>query len=95
VLHRIKLPKLGDSTQSVVIVEVLVDIGQEVAQGDLLFVVETDKVVTEVPSPVAGEVVETLVKEGDEVPTGAPIAVIRQPDEGSSADASALKPLLP
>ena len=74
--HTIKMPKLGDAMQDVVIEVWEVEVGARVEVGDSLMTVETDKVNTEVPSPVAGELVERLVSEGDEVLVGAPIAVI-------------------
>jgi pyruvate/2-oxoglutarate dehydrogenase complex dihydrolipoamide acyltransferase (E2) component len=76
VRHTVKLPKLGDTTQSVVVLEWMVRVGEEIEQGDALFKAETDKVDTEVPSPVTGRLVERLVNDGDEVPNGAPIAIV-------------------
>lgn len=75
--HIVKLPRLGDTTQSAVVLEWLMQVGDEVKEGDALFTVETEKVETDVPSPVSGLLVERLVDEGDEVPTGAPIAVLK------------------
>lgn len=75
-LSTIKLPKLGDITDSVLIIEWVVTVGGRVAEGDVLLRVETDKVEAEVPSPVGGVLRETLVEPGDEVPTGAPLARI-------------------
>jgi len=48
--------------------------GDTVAVGDSLMEVETDKANVEVPSPVAGTIVELLFKDGDEIKTGDPIA---------------------
>ena len=44
--------------------------------GTPLMAVETDKVTTEVPSPVAGTLVEQLVSPQDEVAVGAPICIV-------------------
>jgi pyruvate/2-oxoglutarate dehydrogenase complex dihydrolipoamide acyltransferase (E2) component len=74
--HQVKLPRLGDTTQSVLIAEWLVEVGQAVSIGAPLALVETDKVTTEVPSPVAGTVIEHLVPVQEEVDVGAPICVI-------------------
>lgn len=73
---KVKMPKLGDTVDEVLVVELLVEVGDTVGIGDPLMVVETDKVDAEVPAPVAGEVKEILVALEDEVPTGAVIAVI-------------------
>ena len=72
----VKLPKMGDTTDEVVILEWLVPVGGTVMAGDVLVRVETDKVDTELPSPVGGILVEILVQVDDEVGTGAPICVI-------------------
>lgn len=74
--QRVKMPRVGDTTQSVMIAEWLVDVEGEVTTGTPLVLVETDKVTTEVPSPVAGRLVEHLVFEGDEVDVGVPICVV-------------------
>lgn len=74
--HQVKLPRLGDTTQSVLVAEWLVDIGQTVAIGAPLLLVETDKITTEVPSPVGGVVVEHLVDSRDEIDVGTPICVV-------------------
>jgi 2-oxoglutarate dehydrogenase E2 component (dihydrolipoamide succinyltransferase) len=72
----VKLPVLGDTTKVAVVTEWLVDVGDHIKVGTPLMSVETDKVTTEVPSPVAGTLVERLVAEQDEIPIGAPIARI-------------------
>lgn len=72
----IKLPKLGDTTEEVVILEWLAEVGDTVAAGDDLLRVETDKVDSDVPSPVSGTLAEHLVAVDDEVSIGAPIAII-------------------
>jgi pyruvate/2-oxoglutarate dehydrogenase complex dihydrolipoamide acyltransferase (E2) component len=72
----LKMPKVGDAANEVVIMELLVKVGDEVAAGQNLFTVETDKATLEVPAPFAGTVREILVKVGEEVPTGAPTLVL-------------------
>jgi pyruvate/2-oxoglutarate dehydrogenase complex dihydrolipoamide acyltransferase (E2) component len=52
------MPKVGDAVDEVVITDILVKAGDAVAEGQLLFVVETDKTQVEVPSPFTGTVVE-------------------------------------
>jgi pyruvate/2-oxoglutarate dehydrogenase complex dihydrolipoamide acyltransferase (E2) component len=79
VRHTVKLPRLGDTTLSVVVLEWVVDVGDEINQGDVLFTAETEKLEVEVPSPVTGQLIERLVEEGNDVPNGAPIAVIVTP----------------
>ena len=50
----VKLPVLGDTTKVAVVAEWLVDVGDHIEVGTPLMSVETDKVTTDVPSPVAG-----------------------------------------
>ena len=74
--HIVKLPRPGDTTQSALITEWAASVGDLVEVGSTLAVIETDKVTIEVPSPVAGTVLEHLAAEGDEVDVGAPICAI-------------------
>ncbi len=73
---KVKLPKLSETTDVLVIEEVLVAPGDAVTAHQALFLVETDKVTVEVPSPMSGEVVEVIVGEGDEIRTGDILCVI-------------------
>jgi 2-oxoglutarate dehydrogenase E2 component (dihydrolipoamide succinyltransferase) len=72
----VRLPKLGDTASTVVIEQWLVEVGETVETGQALVSVETDKVTTEVPAPVAGTVKEILVEPDAEVQTGERICVI-------------------
>lgn len=72
----LKMPKVGDAVDEVVIAEVVVAEGTSVTEGQVLYVVETDKTQVEVPAPFAGTVREVLIKSGDEVKTGAPTIVL-------------------
>lgn len=72
----LKMPKVGDAVDEVVIMEILVAVGEAVTEGQALFVAETDKTQVEVPSPFTGKVVEVKIAVGDEVKTGASIMII-------------------
>lgn len=72
----VKLPKLGDTANEVLVLEWNVAPGDSVAAGDVLMRVETDKVEADVPSPVAGTVAELRVDVEDEVEVGAALCVI-------------------
>lgn len=74
--HRIKMPKLGDTTQSVLVSEWLCEVGAFVSEGSPLMLVETDKVTTEVPSPIEGRLIEQLVAPQEEVEVGTAICVL-------------------
>lgn len=72
----VKMPRLGETVDEVVLLEWMVEVGDRVEEDTELALVETDKVETEVPSPVAGTVAEILVEEDAEVVTGEVICVI-------------------
>lgn len=72
----VKMPRLGETVDEVVLLEWMVEVDDEVEEDTELALVETDKVETEVPSPVAGTVIEILVEEDTEVVTGEVICVI-------------------
>ena len=50
-------------------------VGDEIAIGESLMEVETDKATVEVPLPISGRIVELLFKEGDEITTGSNIVI--------------------
>ena len=72
----LKMPKVGDAVDEVVVNEIQVQKGDKVAEGQILFVVETDKTTVEVPSPFAGAIADILIAAGDDVKTGAPTIVL-------------------
>lgn len=69
------MPRVGDTVDSVYLVAWKKTLGEDVAVGEMLLEVETDKATVEVPSPVAGKVVELLFKVDDEIKTGDPIVI--------------------
>ena len=81
----IKMPKLGESITEGTIVSWSVKVGDIIQEDDVLFEVNTAKVSAEIPSPVAGKVVEILFKEGDTVAVGTVVAVV---DMGGEEDDS-------
>lgn len=64
------LPDLGEGIHEAEIIAVKVKVGQSVKEDDILFEVETDKAVVEIPSPYTGTVEAIHVKEGETVKTG-------------------------
>ncbi|MEZ4556105.1 MAG: biotin/lipoyl-containing protein [Caldilineaceae bacterium] len=85
------MPKLGNTVESTIIVEWKKQVGDDVAEGDILCDVETDKAVMEVPSTVAGTLLALLAGAGDEVPVMTEIAVIGAAGEDVSGWISAGK----
>lgn len=74
--HKVKLPKLGDTTRTVLVTEWLRSVGDVVEVGTPILEVETDKITTEVASPVSGRIVEQVVGLQDEVDIGECICVV-------------------
>lgn len=70
------MPKLGESVQEATITKMLVKLNDQVEEDDMLFEIATDKVDSEIPSPVDGKVIEIRFKEDDVVPVGEVVAII-------------------
>ena len=88
----IKMPKLGESVTEGTIISWSVQVGDVVQEDDVLFEVNTAKVSAEVPSPVAGKVVEILFKEGDTVPVGTVVALVDMGGEGEHEETETEQP---
>lgn len=83
----VKVPDIGDF-DSVEIVEVLVAVGDQIAEEDSLITVESDKAMMEIPSSHAGTVKEIKVNVGDSIAEGGVVVVV----EASNAAAPAETP---
>jgi 2-oxoglutarate dehydrogenase E2 component (dihydrolipoamide succinyltransferase) len=79
------MPKMGESIIEATILKWVVAIGGKIEQDEPILEIATDKVDSEVPSPVDGTLLEVLFKEGDVVPVGTVIAVIETAAAGASA----------
>jgi 2-oxoglutarate dehydrogenase E2 component (dihydrolipoamide succinyltransferase) len=75
-MAEIQLPQLGESVTEGTITKWFKAVGDSVAEDEVLFEVSTDKVDSEVPSPVGGVLTEIRVAEGDTVDVGTVIAVV-------------------
>ena len=82
----ITMPQLGETVTEGTIVRWAKQVGDRVAEDEVLFEVSTDKVDSEVPSPASGFLTEILVQEGQTVDVGARLAVI---DDAAGAQAPA------
>ena len=71
----VEVPDIG-TDDAVDVIELCVKPGDEVAEGDSLVVLESDKASMEVPSPRAGKVIRMLVKEGAAVREGDPLVLL-------------------
>lgn len=82
----VNLPALGESVTEGTVTRWLKAVGDEVAVDEPLVEVSTDKVDTEIPSPVAGVLQEILAEEDETVEVGAPLATIGDGDGGGSSE---------
>lgn len=81
------MPKLGESVMEATILTWEKQVGDTIEMDENVVVIATDKVDTEVPSPVEGKLVEILFPEGETVPVGTAIAII-ETDAAESVQAS-------
>jgi 2-oxoisovalerate dehydrogenase E2 component (dihydrolipoyl transacylase) len=84
-MFELKMPKLGESVTEGTIGKWLKKPGDKVNKYDLLVEVQTDKVNTEIPSPVAGTLREVKVEEGQTVPIGTLLAIFDTADAETAA----------
>jgi 2-oxoisovalerate dehydrogenase E2 component (dihydrolipoyl transacylase) len=70
------MPQLGETVTEGTVAQWLKKVGDSIDKYEPFVEVSTDKVNAEVPSPVTGVLREIIAKEGETVPTGAPIAII-------------------
>ncbi|GAA1462177.1 2-oxoglutarate dehydrogenase, E2 component, dihydrolipoamide succinyltransferase [Williamsia maris] len=76
----VTMPELGESVTEGTVTNWLKAVGDEVAEDEPLLEVSTDKVDTEIPSPVAGTLLEIVAEEDDVVEVGGRLAVIGSAD---------------
>jgi pyruvate dehydrogenase E2 component (dihydrolipoamide acetyltransferase) len=77
----VRLPQLGQTMEEGTIVNCLVNIGDKVKKGDVIFEIETDKATLEMESPTEGFVKHILAKIDDTLPIGAPVLVLGAENE--------------
>lgn len=86
--HEVVMPKMGESLQEGTITQWLKKEGEVIERDEMILEISTDKVDTEVPSPVAGVLTKILIKEEETVEVGTPIAIIDTDGSGGSTDSS-------
>jgi pyruvate dehydrogenase E2 component (dihydrolipoamide acetyltransferase) len=99
----IRMPQLGETIVEGTILKWLKQEGESIDRDEPLFEISTDKVDTEVPSPVAGTVERILVQEGQTVPVGTDLAEVSEDGKaagqaetaGSAAAGDAARPSEP
>lgn len=75
-LYELVLPKMGESVAEATIIKWVKQVGDSIEIDESVLEIATDKVDSEVPSPVSGKLVKVLFKEDDVVQVGAVIALI-------------------
>ena len=88
-MSEVRLPALGESVTEGTVTRWIKKVGDTIAVDEPLVEVSTDKVDTEIPSPVAGVIQQILVQEDETVEVGAVLAII---GDGSAAPAAAPAP---
>ena len=78
------MPQLGETVTEGTITKWHKQVGDAVDEDEVLFEVSTDKVDSEVPSPVNGTITEILVPEGETVSVGTKLAVIGQAGQAAA-----------
>ncbi|MGE4585721.1 MAG: dihydrolipoamide acetyltransferase family protein [Mangrovibacterium sp.] len=76
-VFNVQMPKLGESVQEATITKWFVREGDKIKEDEAIFEVATDKVDSEIPSPVDGVITKILFQENDLVPVGKVVAIIR------------------
>jgi 2-oxoglutarate dehydrogenase E2 component (dihydrolipoamide succinyltransferase) len=84
------MPKLGESIIEATITKWLKKVGDAVAEDDPIVEIATDKVDSEIPSPVEGKLIKSHFNEGDVVPVGTVIAIVSM--DGEDAEEPAIMP---
>ncbi len=92
--HEIVMPQMGESITTGTITKWHKAVGDKVELDETLLEISTDKVESEIPSPISGVIVEILFKEGDTVDVQKLIAVIED-DESAAVTAPATKSVAP
>ena len=84
-IEKITVPDLGEASD-VEVIELLVTVGQQVAENDSLLVLESDKAAMEIPAPMAGIVKSIAINLGDTVSTGVEILSLEIESNNASAE---------
>ncbi len=82
------MPKMGESIEEATITKWFVKEGDKVVEDDVLLEIATDKVDSEIPSPVEGVVKKVLFEQDETIAVGTVIAVIDMDGEGSGDESS-------
>jgi pyruvate dehydrogenase E2 component (dihydrolipoamide acetyltransferase) len=88
-MAEIQMPQLGETVTEGTITKWLKSVGDEITEDEAIVEVSTDKVDSEIPSPVSGTLTEIKVEEGETVDVGAVLAVVGDGAAGAGEGAAA------
>jgi pyruvate dehydrogenase E2 component (dihydrolipoamide acetyltransferase) len=94
-MSEVVMPRLSDSMEEGTILAWLKQVGDEVAVGDELVEIETDKANMAYEADVGGTLNEILAQEGETLPIGTPIARIGENGSGGTAEGQTARPAGP
>ncbi len=77
-MKRIVMPRLGLTQETGTVIEWRRGVGDRISKGEIVLIIETDKVETEVMAEYDGIITEVLVEAGLEVPVFTPLAVLSE-----------------
>lgn len=80
-MYEVKFADIGEGIHEGVIYKIVVSVGDTIEDGDTLYLVETDKVTAEIPSPVSGEINDIHFNVGDTIHVGDVIMTIDDHEE--------------
>jgi len=86
--EKIIMPQLGESIAEGTIVKWLKNPGDKVAKDENILLISTDKVEAEIPSPIDGVLLTTVVGPGETVAVGTVLGTVGKADEAGAAQAS-------
>jgi pyruvate dehydrogenase E2 component (dihydrolipoamide acetyltransferase) len=84
----VEMPQLGETVTSGTIISWMKEVGDQVTIGDILVEISTDKVDTELPSEVAGTLLEILIPVGETVEVGVGLCVIEEAGSDPASESS-------
>ncbi len=84
-IETLTLPDIGNF-EHLEVIEVLMTAGQNIEAETALLTLESDKATMEIPAPKAGKVVDVLIKIGDKISQGDPIATLEVADAASTKE---------
>ncbi len=87
----LQMPKLGESIEEATVTKWFVKVGDKIDDDDVLLEIATDKVDSEIPSPVSGTIIKINVEQDQTVPVGTIIAVIDTSGDDIVAEAEPAK----